>query len=426
MRTFAVISLGCDKNRVDSERILADLNGMFTLVEPEDAELIIVNTCAFIERAREEAVDTILEAAQYKRNKCKKLIVTGCLAGMYADDIRTGIPEVDAIVPIADYPNLKQIAAALFGETATCGALSSRLLTTPPHYAYLKIADGCDNHCTYCMIPALRGPYRSVPIDDLAAEAESLVEDGVRELILVAQDVTRYGEDLYGSNQLLALLQRLLTTKVRKIRLMYCYPERISDELIQLLATEDRIAKYIDIPLQHFDDRILKMMNRKSTSETIRTLIDKIRSANPSIAIRTTVMVGFPGEDDAAFDALYRFLQAYKLDHVGVFAYSDEETPSSKLPDKVPESVKLERVEKIGKLHLRNTIQRNKEKIGSVVKVLYEDIDYERNMFKGRTEQNAPEIDTVVYFTADFVEVGNTYDIKITAIDGYDLVGEAV
>ena len=204
MRTFAVISLGCDKNRVDSERILADLNGMFTLAEPEDAELIIVNTCAFIERAREEAVDTILEVAQYKQNKCKKLIVTGCLAGMYADDIRTGIPEVDAIVPIADYPNLKQIAAALFGETATCGTLASRLLTTPPHYAYLKIADGCDNHCTYCMIPALRGPYRSVPIDDLIAETESLAEDGVQELILVAQDVTRYGEDLYGNNKLLA------------------------------------------------------------------------------------------------------------------------------------------------------------------------------------------------------------------------------
>lgn len=433
MRTFAVISLGCDKNRVDSERILAMLNGDFALAEPEDADLVIVNTCAFIERAREEAVDTVLAAAARKKPD-GKLMVVGCLAGLYAADIESGIPEVDAVVPISDYPRLRSIAAGLFGEhlQAPCAARAAefeaqpRLLTTPPHYAYLKIADGCDNRCTYCMIPSLRGPYRSVPIDMLANEAAGLAADGVRELILVAQDVTRYGIDLYGAYRLPALLKRLAETEVQRLRLMYCYPELVTDELIGLLASERKIARYIDIPIQHISDRILKRMNRRSTGDSIRALFDSIRAADPDIAIRTTVMVGFPGETETDFAELYAFIETYRPDHVGVFAYSDEETPSARLRDKVPEDVKWERVERIGRLHLANTAARNGALVGRTLRVLYEDIDYERNMFRGRTEQNAPDIDTSVFFTADFAEAGQVYDVRITAADGYDLIGEVI
>ena len=431
MRTFALISLGCDKNRVDSERILGALNGAFAVAEPENADLIIVNTCAFIESAREEAVDTILAAASLKQKKCKKLMVVGCLAGLYAEDIKKGIPEVDAIVPVGNYASVGKIAAELFsddgGESVT-GLRpfgSNRLLTTPQHYAYLKAADGCDNHCTYCMIPALRGRYASVPLEELVFEAEGLVRDGVKELILFAQDLTRYGKDLYGEYRLTELLKRLIETDVQRIRLMYCYPELVTDELIELIAKEKKIARYIDIPVQHISDRILKLMNRKSSGQSVRALFDKIRAADSDIAIRTTLMVGFPGETEAEFGELCEFVEQYKPDHVGVFAYSDEETPSSRLPGKVSRRTKLARVDKIGELHLKNTVEKNRALIGTTQRVLYEDIDYERNMFRGRTEKNAPDTDAAVFFTAPFADVGNIYDVRITDVDDYDLIGEA-
>ncbi len=427
MITIAVVSLGCDKNRVDTEKMLYKLKDNVVVTDDfASADAIIVNTCAFIESAREESINTILEMAEYKSvGKCKKLIVTGCLPQRYLAEIKDELPEVDVFLGTNDYEKILEALEQTKREYVSyceSGALKGRILTTPPHYAYLKIADGCDNHCTYCMIPSIRGKYRSTPIEQLIEEAQELVKSGVKELILVAQDVTRYGFDLYGKYTLIELIRRLSKLDLTWIRLMYCYPELVSDELIEEISSNEKVVKYIDIPLQHVDDGVLRRMNRKSSYASINELMDKLSSKG--IAIRTTLMVGFPGETQQAFDKLLDFVKKQKLRHVGVFAYSDEDVPSAKLDGKVDEKTKQKRAAQIAKAHKKNVEEFNKTMIGKTLCVLYEDIDFDKNLFKGRTEDCAPEIDTCVYFKADFADVGSFYNVLIKSSKGYDLIGE--
>ena len=424
-KKIGIVSLGCDKNRVDTENMLYYLkDGAFEITNDYSvADIIIVNTCAFIESARAEAIDTILEMAEYKKSgKCKQLIVTGCLPEKYRDQLVEGIPEADAFLGVREY---EKIAKVIGMSDKDSELTDKRIITTPQHYAYLRIAAGCDNHCTFCTIPSIRGKYKSVKIEDVLSQASDLEKMGVKEIILVAQDVTSYGKDIYGSYQLVNLLKKLSEFNFEWIRLMYCYPELVSDELIEEISTNPKIAKYVDIPLQHVDDGILKLMNRRSRKEQIVSIVNKLRAKCPDIAIRTTFMVGFPSETEEQFYNLCDFAKEYKLDHVGVFAYSKEDdTPSAKIKGHLDEEIKLERVDILGAILEENNLKANEKFVGKTVKVLYEDIDYERNMFVGRTQYNAPEIDSVVYFSGEFADVGEFYNVKITAVDGYDLIGE--
>ncbi|MBE5731407.1 MAG: 30S ribosomal protein S12 methylthiotransferase RimO [Clostridiales bacterium] len=424
-KKIGVVSLGCDKNRVDTENMLYYLkDGNFEITNDYAlADIIIVNTCAFIESARVEAIDTILDMAEYKKTgNCKQLIVTGCLPEKYRDQLVEGLPEVDAFLGVREYEKIAKVVGMSDQESEIT---DKRIITTPQHYAYLRIADGCDNHCTFCTIPSIRGKYKSVSEDNVLKQALLLEKMGVKEIILIAQDVTSYGKDIYGKPSLVSLLKKLSQYNFDWIRLMYCYPELVTDELIEEICTNSKIVKYIDIPLQHIDDGVLKLMNRRSRQADIVSIINKLRAKCPNIAIRTTFMVGFPSETEEQFENLCAFAKEYKLDHVGVFAYSKEDdTASAKIKGHLDDQTKLERVNVLGAILEENNREANEKYVGKTVKVLYEDIDYERNMFVGRTQYNAPEIDSVVYFTGDFADVGEFYNVKITAVDGYDLIGE--
>lgn len=432
---IGAISLGCDKNRVDTEKMLSRLvGGGHTLVgSEEEADVIIVNTCAFIDKAKEESIDEILSAIAAKNaDKGKKVIVTGCLAQRYADTLKEEFPEVDAILGIADYDAiLKTIEDVEDGEKVlNCANLdafySDRVLTTPYHYAYLKIADGCSNHCTYCAIPSIRGKYRSEKLEDLICEAKKLSDDGVKELILVAQDVTRYGTDFDGKPHLIELLDRLSKLDFAWIRLLYLYPEMVDDALIEYVKNNDKIAKYMDIPLQHVDDNVLKRMNRRTDEKSIRELIAKLKNAG--IAVRTTFICGFPGETQEQFEKLEKFVKEVKFDYAGFFAYSREEgTPADKLDGHLDESVKEERANKLRAIQEKIIKSRNKELVGSKIKVIYDDIDYDRQKFVGRSQTQAPDIDNVTLFESDEeVRIGEFYDVEITGSDGIDLVGKVI
>lgn len=432
---IGAISLGCDKNRVDTEKMLSRLvGGGHTLVgSEEEADVIIVNTCAFIDKAKEESIDEILSAIAAKNaGKGKKVIVTGCLAQRYADTLKKEFPEVDAILGIADYDAiLETIKDVEDGEKVlNCANLdafySDRVLTTPYHYAYLKIADGCSNHCTYCAIPSIRGKYRSEKLEDLICEAKKLSDDGVKELILVAQDVTRYGTDFDGKPHLIELLDRLSKLDFAWIRLLYLYPEMVDDTLIEYVKNNDKIAKYMDIPLQHVDDDVLKRMNRRTDEKSIRELIAKLKNAG--IAVRTTFICGFPGETQEQFEKLEKFVKEVKFDYAGFFAYSREEgTPADKLDGHLDESVKEERANKLRAIQEKIIKSRNKELIGSKIKVIYDDIDYDRQKFVGRSQTQAPDIDNVTLFESDEeVRIGEFYDVEITGSDGIDLVGKVI
>ena len=432
---IGAISLGCDKNRVDTEKMLSRLvGGGHTLVgSEEEADILIVNTCAFIDKAKEESIDEILSAIAAKNaGKGKKVIVTGCLAQRYADTLKEEFPEVDAILGIADYDAiLKTIEDVEDGEKVlNCANLdafySDRVLTTPYHYAYLKIADGCNNHCTYCAIPSIRGKYRSEKLEDLIREAKKLSDDGVKELILVAQDVTRYGTDFDGKPHLIELLDRLSKLDFAWIRLLYLYPEMVDDALIEYVKNNDKIAKYMDIPLQHVDDDVLKRMNRRTDEKSIRELIAKLKNAG--IAVRTTFICGFPGETQRQFEKLEKFVKEVKFDYAGFFAYSREEgTPADKLDGHLDESVKEERANKLRAIQEKIIKSRNKELVGSKIKVIYDDIDYDRQKFVGRSQTQAPDIDNVTLFESDEeVGIGEFYDVEITGCDGIDLVGKVI
>lgn len=437
-----VISLGCDKNRVDTELMLTFLKeaGYGFTSDPSKADIIIINTCGFISNARKESMDTIIEMIEYKNmGTCKKLVVTGCMPQRWLKEMQKDLPEVDIFLGIDQYPYIakhledsfasKQTKVIKTGSMETIPYVKGRMITTPMHYAYLKIADGCDNYCTFCTIPYIRGKYRSRDIDVLISEATDLVDGGAQEIILIAQDITRYGTDLYGEPKLLDLIKKLSKIKNLKwIRLLYCYPEMITNELIAEMQTNDKLCRYIDIPLQHVSDKILKKMNRKSTKADIEKLINNIKNQPKPVAIRTTFMVGFPGETEEDFNELYEFIKKYKLAHVGFFAYSKEDgTPAGSMPDQVPEKVKQKRLIKLVKLQKSIVKENNKKLIGKTVSVCYEGIDYEKGMFFGRTEYQSPEIDTLVYFkSTEMAEIGCFYNVKIKKVSGYDLVGEIV
>lgn len=434
-----MISLGCDKNRVDTEYMLGFLQqGGFRLVQDaESAQVLIVNTCAFLEKSREEAIDTVLEMAQYKAAACEKLIVTGCLPQRFYQELEGAIPEVDAYLGINDYPRICQVIESLYdgcyvqkmAEASKGFPCGDRVLTTPQHFAYLKIADGCNNYCSYCLIPSIRGIYRSRPMDELLIEARNLAEQGVRELILVAQDLTYYGYDLDKTYQLPRLLNELCRIpEIKWIRLLYCYPERVSDELIEVIAGQEKIVKYLDIPLQHVSDSVLSSMRRRSSGREIRSLFEKLRSRVPGIVIRTTFIIGYPGETQEDVQELIDFLKEYRPENAGFFAYSREEgTKAFSLPGQISESLKAERLADVQSVQQELFFARMAAYAGREAVVIADGVDYERQAFYGRTAFMAPDIDSVVWLHSEEpIESGCFYRVKITRAEGCDLWGEII
>lgn len=423
---IGMISLGCDKNRVDSENMLYLLKSAgYTLVDDEkSADIIIVNTCAFINDAKKEAIETILEMANLKNNQLKKLIVTGCFAKRYGKV--ADIPEVDLFLDIEEEKNIVLHIENLTGEKIGVCCDTGRILTTPAHYAYLKIADGCNNRCAFCAIPLIRGKYISKPIEELVKEAKTLSENGVKELILVAQDTTNYGVDLYKERKLIKLLKELVKLDFWKIRILYTYPELIDDELLNLISSEEKIAKYLDIPMQHIDGNILKKMNRRSTEESIRRLVANIRENYPKIALRSTFIVGFPYETKVEHQKLASFIDG-ALDYAGFFIYSPEEdTQAYNYPNGAKKNTCEKRKKQLEKIQVKTTEKLQEKYINKVEQVIYEGIDYDRQCFYGRTQFQAPEIDTKVFFTSDFpLEIGNVYNVHIDRAD-FNLFGKTV
>ena len=432
---IGAISLGCDKNRVDTEKMLARLvSGGHTLVgNEEDADVIIVNTCAFTDDAKSEAIDEILSAVGHKKHsKKKKIIVTGCLPQRYMETLEKEFPEVDAFLGIADYDNIVDTVEKItkgdkiFGGACGDEFYSGRVLTTPYHYAYLKIADGCNNHCTYCAIPSIRGKYRSEKMEDLLLEAKGLEKEGVKELILVAQDVTRYGVDFDGKSHLVELVDALSQMDFDLIRLLYLEPEAIDDSIIDMIVTNPKVAKYADVPLQHIDGDTLKRMGRRAGEDYTRALIKKMREKG--ITLRSSFICGFPGESEEAHEKLVEFIREGNIDYAGFFAYSREEgTPADRLTDHLDDEIKVARAERLRAIQTEVINRRNQQLIGKTVKVIYDEIDYDKQLFLGRAGFQTPDIDNVVYFTADKeVHIGEFYDVEITGAYGIDLVGKVL
>lgn len=431
-----MISLGCPKNQVDGEALLAKLAqaGYQIVNEIENSDVMIVNTCGFIEDAKREAIDTILEVAQYKEaGLISAIVVTGCLAERYQDEILKEMPEVDAVIGIGANSDIVKVC-----DKALCGIKTSnfpnkcylpldgeRMLSTPPHWAYLKIAEGCDNRCAYCAIPGIRGDFRSRTIESVVDEAKSLVNRGVKEIILVAQDTTKYGQDLYGEYSLDKLLKELVKIDgLEWIRLFYCYPQGITDSLIDVIANEDKVCKYIDIPLQHSDATVLKNMNRVGDGNDYRVLLNKMREAIPGLALRTTFMVGFPGETDEQFENLCEFVKDMKFDKMGCFTFSPEEdTPAFDMKNQIDEDVKKRRQEVLMNAQFFITEASNKGRVVNVYKVIVD--SFADGKYTGRSYMDSPEIDSGIIFTSNKeLNIGDFVDVKITDFDGYDLIGE--
>lgn len=433
-KTIGVISLGCDKNRVDTEKMLAVLGSDKITQDQEEAQIIIVNSCAFLESSRKEAIETVFDVNELRKTgKLEKIVLTGCMPQKFVSEMFDEFKEVDVFLGTGDYEYLPEaIELAYKGKRVNFVGKAKefkekkRVVTTPLHYAYLKIADGCDNHCTYCLIPSIRGKYRSEKEEDLVAEAQSLGD--VKELILVAQDVTRYGEDIYGENKFAELLRKLSALdNIGSIRILYCYPDKLTDELIAEIKNNDKIIKYLDIPLQHADPVVLKRMNRKGTGEGYLKLIAKLRKEIPDIAIRSTFIAGFPGETEEQFENLLEFIKEAKLTNAGFFAYSREEgTPAYRLSDQIDEKVKQSRVKKLYAAQKKVSEERNKSLVGKQINVICDGVDYDKQSFYGRAYFSAPEIDGKAYFTYDGeIKQGEYYDVKITKADAYDLYGAA-
>ncbi len=433
-KTIGVISLGCDKNRVDTEKMLAVLGSDKITQDQEEAQIIIVNSCAFLESSRKEAIETVFDVNELRKTgKLEKIVLTGCMPQKFVADMFDEFKEVDVFLGTGDYEYLPEaIELAYKGKRVNFVGKAKefkekkRVVTTPLHYAYLKIADGCDNHCTYCLIPSIRGKYRSEKEEDLVAEAQSLGD--VKELILVAQDVTRYGEDIYGENKFAELLRKLSALdNIGSIRILYCYPDKLTDELIAEIKNNNKIIKYLDIPLQHADPVVLKRMNRKGTGEGYLKLIAKLRKEIPDIAIRSTFIAGFPGETEEQFENLLEFIKEAKLTNAGFFAYSREEgTPAYRLSDQIDEKVKQSRVKKLYAAQKKVSEERNKSLVGKQIKVICDGVDYDKQSFYGRAYFSAPEIDGKAYFTYDGeIKQGEYYNVKITKADAYDLYGAA-
>lgn len=440
MKKVSMASLGCSKNLVDAEQMLGLLenNGFEIMENEEDADIIIVNTCTFIESAKVESIDCILEMAGYKKaGRDKILIVTGCLAQRYKEEVLREIPEVDAVVGTNEYDKIVDIINDIYkgksktvncsDNPMTCGELP-RMRTSPSYTAYLKIAEGCDNHCTYCVIPSIRGKYRSRTIEDIVSEAEDMAKSGVKELIVIAQDITRYGIDLYGEYSLARLLKKLCHIEgIKWIRLHYLYPELVTDELIKVIKTEEKICKYADIPIQHCNDKILKLMGRRTNKAEITELIRKLRAEIPSIAIRTSIIVGFPSEMDEQFEELKEFLEEMRLDRVGVFTYSQEEdTAAARLSNQIDEEIKVQRQEALMLMQSEISEKINLKKIETDVDVLVEGYDNIIKYYYGRSYADSVDIDGKVFFTSkENPKCGDIIKVKIIDADEYDLFGEA-
>lgn len=433
------ISLGCDKNLADSETMLGMLasRGYQIVDEEEKADVIIVNTCCFIHDAMEESIETILQMAEYKKSgSLKALIVTGCMAERYREEITKEIPEVDAVLGTASYGHiLDAVDEALKGHSYlmmepldTLPVIEThRLVTTGGHYAYLKIAEGCDKHCTYCIIPKLRGNFRSVPMDHLIKEAEQLAADGVKELILVAQETTLYGKDLYGEKKLPELLHKLCQISgIRWIRILYCYPEEITEELIQTMKEEPKICHYLDLPIQHASDGILKRMGRRTSKEELVHIISRLREEIPDITLRTTLITGFPGETQEQHKELMDFVDEMEFDRLGVFTYSPEEgTPAASMPDQIEESIKEDRRAELMELQQEIAFEQAEDMVGKEVLVMIEGKVADENAYVGRTYKDAPNVDGLIFVNTDAeLMSGDFAKVKVTGACEYDLIGE--
>lgn len=427
-KKIAYISLGCDKNRVDLEEMMFAIENFgLQMTNIEEADIILINTCAFILPARREAIDNILEMIELKkRGKIEKIIVTGCLNQRYLEELKSYLPEVDAFVPIKENKNIVEIIADTYNlELEIKKKQDKQKAMSPKHFAYLKIADGCNNGCSYCTIPRIRGRYRSVPFEDVIKRAKELASEGAKELIIVAQDVTRYGIDLYKKVRLVELLKELSKIKsVKWIRLHYLYPELVTDELLQEINDNNKICKYLDIPLQHIDDSILKSMNRRAGEDEVRELLEKIRKNYPNICIRSTFIIGYPHETGSKFKKLINFLKAYKLEQVGFFVYSREEgTKAFYLKNQVPEFIKRKRVKKIEKIQAEIANEINKNQIGKDVEVLIDGFDSETGYYYARTEQQSPNVDfNALLDCNENIEIGQFYKAKLVGFEGFSFI----
>lgn len=440
MNKIAMIGLGCPKNQVDGEMLLSSLveEGFEITAELENADVVIVNTCGFIDDAKKEAIDNILYVAELKEQGfVKGLVVTGCLAERYQGEISTEISEVDAVVGIGANSDIAKICKdVLKGNKVNtfpskyCLSLEGdRILTTPSHYAFLKIAEGCSNCCTYCAIPSIRGKFRSREMENILEEAKNLAKNGIKELVVVAQDTTRYGIDLYGELRLSTLLKELCKIDgIEWIRILYCYPECITDELIEVIANEDKICNYIDLPLQHADGDVLKRMNRTGDEKSLTELINKIRAKIPDVVIRTTFITGFPGETEESFETLSRFVNNTEFDRLGCFAYSPEEgTFAAKMDNQIDDEVKAHRSEIIMQQQYEIFSLKQESKVGTVITAIVDGFDEENMLYMGRTYMDAPEIDSsVIISTEEELQQGDFVQIKILGVDDCDLVGEVI
>ena len=435
------ISLGCDKNLVDSEVMLGllDKKGYQIVDSEEDADIIVVNTCCFIHDAKEESIQTILEMAEYKKEgKLKALIVTGCLAQRYQQEIIDEIPEVDAVLGTTSYDHIVEaVEEALAGNghvvledvDALPDVKEKRLVTTGGHYAYMKIAEGCDKHCTYCIIPKLRGNYRSVPMEKLLAEAKDLADQGVRELILVAQETTVYGKDLYGEKSLHKLLRELCKISgIQWIRILYCYPEEIYDELIQTIKEENKVCHYLDLPIQHASDAVLKRMGRRTSKAQLVEIIEKLRKEIPDISLRTTLITGFPGETQEQHEELKDFVDEMEFDRLGVFTYSPEEdTPAATMTEQIPEEVKEDRQAELMELQQEIAFDLAEDMVGREVLVMIEGKVADENAYVGRTYKDAPNVDGLIFINTDEeLMSGDFARVRVTGALEYDLIGELI
>lgn len=440
MAKVSMVSLGCPKNQVDAEMMLHLLKeaGFELSSEEAKADAIIINTCGFIEEAKKEAIENILEAARYKtEGNCKAIIVTGCLAERYKDDVTEEIPEVDVCVGIGKNKDIVEIVknalngkfGNAFGQKYELNLNTPRILGGVPYSTYLKIGDGCDNCCTYCAIPKIRGRMRSRTIEECVNEARRLAESGVKELTVIAQDTTAYGTDIYGEPKLCELLKELCKIEgLHWIRTLYTYPERISDELLDLIKKEKKLVKYLDIPIQHSNSEILRKMNRKGDNNSLRELINRIRTKIPEITIRTTLITGFPGETEEQFCELHEFVSEMEFDRLGCFPYSaEEDTVAANMPDQIDEQTKVDRMEHIMETQMTVSANKNKKKCGETVEVLIEGYDDYIKCYFGRSEADAPEIDGKVFFIAKRpLKIGDFVKVKIFDTIEYDLMGEQI
>ena len=440
------VSLGCPKNQLDTEVMLHEVANAGYEITPEEteADVVIINTCGFIESAKKESIDNILDIAWLKKHRSlKAIIVTGCLAERYREQLLDEFPEIDAVLGVGSIHNIVEAVEAVtvkkkkgskrkyssFEDKETVRLGGDRILTTPEYMAYLKIAEGCDNRCAYCAIPAIRGKFRSRPMEELIAEAKQMEALGVRELCIVAQDITRYGLDLYGSYKLAELLRKITDeTSIPWIRLLYCYPDKITDELIAEIRNNDRILKYIDLPMQHISDRMLTAMNRHGDKKMICDVVDKLRREIPGIIIRTTFIVGFPGETEEDFTELCEFVKKSRFERVGVFTYSrEEDTAAYDLPDQIDEQVKQDRMDLLMREQLEINEENNRKMLGKTITVLCEDYDPVSEVHFGRGEGDAPEIDGKIYFRSDVrIAPGSFVKVKIREVVDYDLIGRAI